>query len=43
MARHRKDTPRRSRRQWKPGEVAVLVTAFGTLLTGLAALLNALK
>ncbi|WP_265469046.1 hypothetical protein [Deinococcus terrestris] len=43
MSNRRKDTPRRSRRQWKPGEVAALVAAVGTLLTGLAALLNALK
>ncbi|MFC5849633.1 hypothetical protein [Deinococcus petrolearius] len=43
MARHRKDNPKRPRRQWKPGEVAVILTAIGTLLTGLAAFLNALN
>jgi hypothetical protein len=43
MARHRKDTPKRPRRPVKWGEVAVVVTALSSLLTGLAALLNALK
>ncbi|GAA5531989.1 hypothetical protein [Deinococcus aluminii] len=43
MARHRKDTPKRPRRQWKPAEIAVIITALGTFLTGLAALLHALK
>ena len=41
--KHRKDTPKRTRRPVKWAEVAVLVTALGTLCTGLAALLTALK
>jgi len=43
MPKHRKDTPRRVRTPVKWSEVAVLVTALGSLLTGLAALLNALN
>ena len=41
--KHRKDTPKRTRKPVKWAEVAVLVTALGTLCTGLAALLTALK
>lgn len=40
MTKHRKDTPKRPRRSWKASEIAVLVAALGTLLTGLAALLK---
>ncbi|WP_281260162.1 hypothetical protein [Deinococcus planocerae] len=43
MARHRKDKPKRPRRQWKPAEIAVILTALGAFLTGLAAVLQALK
>lgn len=43
MPNQRKDTPKRARRPLKVSEVAVLVTAAGTLLSGLAALLNALS
>ncbi|WP_255638981.1 hypothetical protein [Deinococcus betulae] len=43
MAKHRKDTPKRPQKPEKWGEVAVLIAALGTFLTGLAALLNALK
>ena len=42
MAKQRKDTPKRPRKPIKPSDVAVIITAFGTLLTGLAALINAL-
>ena len=37
MGKQRKDTPKRPRRQWKPAEIAVILTALGTFLTGLAA------
>lgn len=43
MRAQRKDTPKRPRRRVKPAEVAVILTALGTLLTGLAAFLEALK
>lgn len=43
MSQRRKDTPKRPQKPGKWGEVAVLVAALGTLMTGLAALLNALK
>lgn len=42
MARHRKDTPKRSRRPIKASEVAMVITALGTFLVGLAAVLAAL-
>lgn len=42
MDKHRKNTPKRARRPLKPSEIAVLVAALGTLLSGLAALLTAL-
>lgn len=38
MSNRRKDTPKRPHRQWKPAEIAVIITALGTFLTGLAAL-----
>ena len=41
--KQRKDTPKRTRKPVKWADVAVLVTALGTLFTSLAALLNALK
>ncbi|CAM3477545.1 hypothetical protein DESA109040_14130 [Deinococcus saxicola] len=40
---HRKNTPKRARRPLKPSEIAVILTAVGALLTGLAALLTALN
>ncbi len=43
MRKQRKDTPKRLRKPLKPGEIAVIIAAIGTLLTGLAALLNALN
>lgn len=43
MSKQRKDTPKRPRRQWTPGEVAVMITALSALLTSLAAILNALN
>ncbi|MFC5849336.1 hypothetical protein [Deinococcus petrolearius] len=43
MSKQRKDTPKRPRRQWKPAEIAVILTALGTFLTGLAAVLHALN
>ena len=43
MANHRKGTPNRPRRQLKPAEIAALVAAFGAVLSGLAAILTALK
>lgn len=39
----RKDTPKRARRPIKASEIAVIIAALGTLLSGLAALLNALN
>ena len=42
MPKQRKDTTRRARRPFKPTEVAVILAALGTLLSGLAALLTAL-
>jgi len=43
MRKQCKDTPKRPRRQWKASEVAALIAALGTLLSGLAALLQALN
>ncbi|GAA5511913.1 hypothetical protein Dcar01_00627 [Deinococcus carri] len=43
MPKHRKDTPKRPRKPVKMSEVAVIIAALGTFLTGLAALLHALK
>lgn len=43
MPKQRKDTPKRPRNPVKASDVAVIITAFGTLLTGLAALINALN
>ena len=43
MRNLRKHTSKRAKRPLKPTEVAALVAALGTVLTGLAALLNALK
>ncbi|EYB66875.1 hypothetical protein DEIPH_ctg064orf0042 [Deinococcus phoenicis] len=43
MAQHRKDKPKRPRKPVKIGEVAVLIAALGTFLTGPAALLHALN
>ena len=42
MTPRRKDTRIRARRPLKPSELAVLIAAVGTFLSGLAALLNAL-
>lgn len=42
MPKQRKDTPKRARRPLKPSEIAVIIAALGTLLSGLAALLTAL-
>ncbi len=42
MGKQRKDTPKRPRKP-TAGEVAVIIAALGTLLTGLAAVLQALK
>lgn len=42
MSNHRKDTPKRPRRPLKASETAVIIAALGTLLSGLAALLQAL-
>ncbi|CAM3831573.1 hypothetical protein DESA109040_22290 [Deinococcus saxicola] len=39
----RKNTPKRARRPLTGTEIAAIIVAFGTLLTGLAALLTALK
>ena len=43
MARHRKDKPKRPRRQWKSVEIAEGREDHGAFLTGLAAVLNALN
>lgn len=43
MEKQRKDTPKRPLRQWKPAEIAVIITALGTFFTGLAALIDALN
>lgn len=43
MSKRRKDTPKRPLRQWKPAEIAVMITALSALLTSLAAILNALN
>lgn len=43
MRKHRKDTSTRARKPVKPGDIAIILTAIGTVLTGLAALLTALK
>ncbi|MDB5046615.1 MAG: hypothetical protein JWQ08_2665 [Deinococcus sp.] len=43
MRKQRKGTPKRAQRPLKPSEVAVIITAIGTVLTGLAAILQALK
>ncbi len=42
MRKYRKETPKRPRKP-TAGEVAVIIADLGTLLTDLAALLNALK
>ena len=42
MRKQRKDTPKRARRPLKLSEIAVLVAALGTFLSGLAAFLQAL-
>ncbi|GGO37068.1 hypothetical protein [Deinococcus humi] len=39
----RKNTPKRARRPLTAAEIAAIIVALGTLLTGLAALLTALK
>lgn len=43
MRSQRKDTPKRPRRLWRPAEIAAMFVALGTFLTGLAAVLEALK
>lgn len=43
MRSQRKDTPKRPRRLWKPGEIVALVAALGTFFMGLGAFLEALK
>lgn len=41
--RHRKNTKKGARKPVTATEIAVILTAFGTLFTGLAALITALK
>lgn len=43
MRNHRKDTPKRRRKPVKADLVVKFILATGTLLTGLAALIQALK
>jgi hypothetical protein len=43
MRKQPKHTPKRARRPLKTTEIAAIITAIGTVFTGLAALLNALK
>lgn len=42
MQKQRKDTPQRARKPLKPSEIAAILVAVGTFLSGLAALLTAL-
>jgi len=43
LVRHRKNTKKRARKPVTAAELAVIITALGTLFTGLAALITALK
>ena len=43
MSRQRKDTPKPPQRRWKPTEIAGLFLALGGFLSGLAAVIQALK
>ena len=43
MPKHHKYTPKRPRKPLKPTELAVILAALGTAMTGLAALIKALS
>ena len=43
MPNHHKHTPKRPRKPLTPTEIAVILTALGAAMTGLAALIKALS